>query len=102
MPDFAGAARRHLRDADLLYQGTKLANADHLAGYSAECAIKSLVCAVTGVTPPSGGPPTVDSQQLGHLPQLWGQGALVLQGRVLAGPAVRAGALLAQANPFVV
>jgi hypothetical protein len=38
--DFARAAFRHLRDASLLRQNERLANADHLAGLAAECAIK--------------------------------------------------------------
>jgi hypothetical protein len=42
-PDFRGAARRHHHDADFLLADSRWANADHLAGLAAECALKAIV-----------------------------------------------------------
>lgn len=42
-PDFADAHRRHLEDAELLYDRSRWANADHLYGLSAECGLKAVV-----------------------------------------------------------
>lgn len=39
--DYAAAATRHFNDATLLEKNSRLANADHLLGFAAECAIKS-------------------------------------------------------------
>lgn len=41
--DFKNAARRHFADAQLLEQSNRLANADHLYGISAECALKAII-----------------------------------------------------------
>jgi hypothetical protein len=37
------AANRHFRDAEYLRDNGYLANADHLSGFAAECAIKGLI-----------------------------------------------------------
>jgi hypothetical protein len=42
-PDFRAAARRHHDDAGFLLTGSRWANADHLAGLAAECALKAIV-----------------------------------------------------------
>lgn len=42
-PDFRAAARRHHDDADFLLTDSRWANADHLAGLAAECALKAIV-----------------------------------------------------------
>ncbi len=41
--DFRAAARRHHDDADFLLTDSRWANADHLAGLAAECALKAIV-----------------------------------------------------------
>ena len=41
--DFADAHRRHLEDAELLFDRERWANADHLYGLSAECGLKSVM-----------------------------------------------------------
>ncbi|WP_030884888.1 hypothetical protein [Streptomyces sp. NRRL S-1868] len=56
MPDltqkdhFASAAKRHFCDADYLHGDGRLPAADHLFGFAAECAIKSLLLRFTDVT----------------------------------------------------
>lgn len=41
--DFDDAHDRHWRDAETLREGSRLANADHLYGISAECGLKALM-----------------------------------------------------------
>ncbi|WP_337939347.1 hypothetical protein [Bilophila wadsworthia] len=43
--DFLNAHERHWDDAEILYTFEKWANADQLYGISAECGVKSLMCA---------------------------------------------------------
>ncbi|MEU2179633.1 hypothetical protein [Streptomyces thermolilacinus] len=47
---FASAADRHFRDADYLHTDGRLPAADHLYGFAAECASKSLLLRFTDVT----------------------------------------------------
>jgi hypothetical protein len=42
-PDFRAAARRHHDDAGFLLADSRWANADHLAGLAAECALKAIM-----------------------------------------------------------
>jgi hypothetical protein len=48
--DFTSAAKRHFWDADYLHKDGRLPTADHLYGFAAECAIKSLLLRFTDVT----------------------------------------------------
>lgn len=41
--DFLDSHKRHWRDAELLFQQQRWANADHLYGFSAECGLKALM-----------------------------------------------------------
>lgn len=41
--DFGSAHDRHHEDAELLENSTRLANADHLYGFAAECGLKALM-----------------------------------------------------------
>jgi hypothetical protein len=41
--DFDSSAKRHVSDAVLLHEQSRPANADHLAGIAAECALKALI-----------------------------------------------------------
>lgn len=43
--DFLDAHERHWQDAELLFQNSRLANADHLYGMAAECGLKRLMLA---------------------------------------------------------
>ncbi|MCX5342983.1 hypothetical protein [Streptomyces atratus] len=47
---FASAATRHFHDGDYLRKGSRLPSADHLYGFAAECAVKSLLLRFTDVT----------------------------------------------------
>ncbi|MGV4981637.1 hypothetical protein ACVB8X_00620 [Streptomyces sp. NRAIS4] len=47
---FASAAERHFRDADYLRDDGRLPAADHLYGFAAECATKSLLLRFTEVS----------------------------------------------------
>lgn len=49
--DFSGAANRHLRDAHLLKDKERWANAAYLSGYVVECALKALLARVGHRTP---------------------------------------------------
>lgn len=40
--DFCNAAHRHFIDAQVLHTQSRLANADHLYGFAAECALKAV------------------------------------------------------------
>jgi hypothetical protein len=48
--DLASAAKRHFGDADFLRDDNRLAAADHLYGFAAECATKCLLLQFTEVT----------------------------------------------------
>ncbi len=41
--DFRDAAKRHWKDAEYLLEDERFANADHLFGMSAECALKAVM-----------------------------------------------------------
>ncbi|MBF0336645.1 MAG: SAM-dependent methyltransferase [Nitrospirae bacterium] len=41
--DYRDAAQRHYEDAEYLLADARLANADHLFGFSAECALKAVM-----------------------------------------------------------
>lgn len=43
MTDFKNATVRHSKDADLLFDKKRYANADHLYGLAAECALKGVM-----------------------------------------------------------
>lgn len=68
-PNYCVAAQRSYRDADLLEQQQRLANADHLYGLAAECALKAVLVGL-GVIPPAQDPPRVWRK---HIDQLWNE-----------------------------
>ncbi|MDR3553905.1 MAG: hypothetical protein P4L55_04045 [Syntrophobacteraceae bacterium] len=41
--DFCDAAYRHFNDAKRLFDNDRMANADHLTGIAAECALKAVM-----------------------------------------------------------
>lgn len=69
LSDFRDAAERHWGDAEYLFSDTRLANADHLFGLAAECALKAVMQAL-GMALGSGGVP-VDQQYKVHINHLW-------------------------------
>ncbi|MFI7243262.1 hypothetical protein [Streptomyces qinglanensis] len=94
---FASAAGRHFRDADYLRDDGRLPAADHLYGFAAECATKSLLLRFTDVTmepkPDEGAPspkpwaknPDPDHHrqliEFGHVNELVKEVALLAHGR---------------------
>ncbi|MEU2827311.1 hypothetical protein ABZ667_01365 [Streptomyces lavendulae] len=95
---FASAAQRHFRDADYLQTDGRLPAADHLYGFAAECATKSLLLRFTdvsvdskpGETKPSSKPWAEDPDhpgdpdqliEFGHVNELIREVALLARGR---------------------
>ncbi|MDR1004684.1 MAG: hypothetical protein LBL97_06745 [Prevotellaceae bacterium] len=62
--DFYDAFLRHWEDAEYLFQGNRMPNADQLYGYSAECGLKALMKAF-------GMPAQLPTQDRVHLPDTW-------------------------------
>lgn len=99
---FATAAIRHFDDATALDGQQRWASADHLAGFAAECALKALIVDFLGAQArnPGDRPYMMQSavrQDFGHLPSLWGQVAMVVQGRAAGS---QFGAFMTGGNPF--
>lgn len=67
--DFRDSAERHWEDAGYLLADTRVANADHLFGLSAECALKAVMLALGMTLRPDGAPS--DRQYRVHINQLW-------------------------------
>ncbi|MEO5378190.1 MAG: hypothetical protein H7832_10480 [Magnetococcus sp. DMHC-6] len=67
--DFCDAAKRHMEDADFLFDNSRLANADHLYGFAAECALKAVINE-SGTTP-----------EWIHINKLWDQFITFANGR---------------------
>ncbi|MCP2164557.1 HEPN domain-containing protein [Goodfellowiella coeruleoviolacea] len=81
---FALAARRHHADAVFLHDAGRLANADHLAGFAAECALKAILVEYLGGEVNPNGPPThrdLPNREFRHLPGVWNLIGMVAQGR---------------------
>ena len=91
--DFANAHDRHWRDAKLLFQAGRWANADQLYGLSAECGLKAVMVA-DGLPVGADGSPGKEYRK--HVDTLWGIFRAFVQGR-------QTGQLLhhlPQCNPF--
>lgn len=90
-------------DADRLLAASRFDNASHLAGFAAECALKAVLCSAGNVGTPSSGPPTVHVSgkkiSLSHLPKVWNDAGLYLQG-LTAFTVPQLSALLRGKNPF--
>jgi hypothetical protein len=85
---FDKAAIRHWLDAQQLEQTGRRANADHLYGFAAECAVKVAIIAATGSA--------LSDHHRRHIEVLWDRAAL--QGVQKRYPTLAA--LLKLANPF--
>jgi hypothetical protein len=68
--DFLDAHHRHLRDADSLFNASRLANADHLYGMAAECGLKRLMIAF-GMKTDTTGDPTDKKNDRIHAEKVW-------------------------------
>lgn len=71
--NFRVAAQRTYRDAAYLEQHQRIANADHLYGLAAECALKAILVGLRVIPP--GGPPVGDRWRK-HIDKLWDQYSL--------------------------
>ena len=67
LEDYAAAAIRHFRDGDLLEGNRRVANADQLFGFTAECAVKSVLVELAGFL--AGG--RLAPAYYKHINQLW-------------------------------
>jgi hypothetical protein len=98
--DFSTAATRHCRDAAFLEGWGRLPNADHLAGFATECALKEILIRFLGARSTNGRPFSVvagTTRQHGHLPQLWYEVANIVSGRAASTAFAN---LLSLQNPF--
>ncbi len=67
--DFRDASKRHWEDAEFLLVNARLANADHLYGLSAECALKAVMHALGMILRSDGVPKEKDHQK--HANGIW-------------------------------
>lgn len=92
--DFADAASRHWKDAELLHQHRRWPNADQLYGLAAECGLKAVMQGLGMALTPDGRPQQ-DEHRV-HIDNLWSTFSDFASG---ANEAVYA-ALLTQPSPF--
>jgi hypothetical protein len=95
MPDYRDAAERHWEDAGFLINKNRKANADHLFGLAAECALKAVMLGLGMQLRPDGAP--VESRHRKHVDSLWGEFCSFAQGR---NGAKYAAMVSSVANPF--
>jgi hypothetical protein len=95
MPDYRDAAERHWEDAGFLMNDNRAANADHLFGLAAECALKAVMLGLGMQLRPDGAP--VEPEHRKHVDSLWGEFCSFAQGRNGAKYAVVVSSV---ANPF--
>lgn len=67
--DYRDAAERHWEDAGCLLADNRAANADHLFGLSAECALKAMMMGLGMPLRPDGAPK--ESRHRVHINDLW-------------------------------
>lgn len=65
--DYVAAATRHFRDGALLEDNRRVANADQLFGFAAECAIKSALVSLPGCA----GSGVLAQKYREHVDRLW-------------------------------
>jgi hypothetical protein len=92
--DFYDAYRRHWEDADRLYAASRLANADQLYGYAAECGLKCLMRQFGMPVDPVDGAPRDKKRDKVHIDGIWNRYEAYRTGAGAAGYA------LPQPNPF--
>ena len=92
--DFRDASERHWDDAGHLFTHTRLANADHLFGLAAECALKAVMLALGMNLRPNGRP---EDPYAIHINRLWDEFITFARGR---GGAHYVAMLRGGQNPF--
>ncbi|MFE0184658.1 hypothetical protein [Streptomyces olivaceus] len=89
---FAKAAKRHFEDADFVHRDSRLPTADHLYGFAAECAVKSLLLRFTDVAMGASNKPEIQhpdppeddpdrTLQFGHINEMVREIKLLARGR---------------------
>jgi hypothetical protein len=67
--DFLDAHHRHMTDAETLFQAKRIANADQLYGFAAECGLKKLM-GIFGMLVAADGSPTDKTDRV-HAEKVW-------------------------------
>ena len=80
MPDFKEAAKRHWDDAEYLFVGARLPNADQLYGIAAECALKAIMFGLGMKVDQSSGRP-MEKKHAQHINKLWSEYGVFVSGR---------------------
>jgi hypothetical protein len=93
--DFRDAAERHWDDAACLFSDNRPANADHLFGLSAECALKAVMVGLRMALLQDGAPQ--ERQHRVHINELWDEFVNFAQGR---GGSRYVVAITGVSNPF--
>ncbi len=78
--DFKNAYVRHQKDANILFDGKRYANADHLYGLAAECALKAVMVKLEPLLIDDNGDLLNQGDKI-HIDKLWGHSRVFLQGR---------------------
>jgi hypothetical protein len=78
--DFKNAYARHQQDADSLFDNKRYANADHLYGLAAECALKAVMLGLDPTIVDKNGD-FLNASDKKHIDKLWDHFRLFLQGR---------------------
>jgi hypothetical protein len=78
--DFKNAYARHQKDANHLFDNKRYANADHLYGLAAECALKAVMIGLEPSLVNKNGD-LLDKGNKIHIDKLWGHFRIFLQGR---------------------
>lgn len=76
---YTEAAKRHATDAKLLDEASRFANANHLLGFAAECALKAVLRALYPTLFEAEGDPIKKHKV--HINTLWPQLATIISGR---------------------
>ncbi|MDD5330599.1 MAG: hypothetical protein PHX38_11365 [Sulfuricella sp.] len=93
MENYADAALRHWKDAELLEQENRIENADHHYGFAAECAIKKILIELPAFSKKQG----LENSYKEHVNVLWDK--VNYQNLQKSYPTLSA--ILKSANPFL-
>lgn len=79
--DFKNAAMRHYKDADFLFDKKRYANADHLYGLAAECALKAVMVGLDSSIAEITTGDLINQADKKHIDKLWDHFRIFLQNR---------------------
>lgn len=92
--DYHDAAKRHWNDANFLFTDKRWANADHLFGFAAECALKEIMLRL--LEPLKSANMFLDRRYFIHIDKLWDEFCSFAEKRKGANYVAKMG----RANPF--